>query len=169
MRSSVQGVPLALVSCLACAACSPPLGPLDPGPGNQVDVAFASEPPNGTPAQATPLGTSTTGNVTVWVTSNAIGGSDPSNYFVFRSGPTPGEFAFDGCFGAPLTSLTAGLWKVVDVKPETPQQQEPPVAMWTSEVEGGTGCFSNATAPLEAGTVYLFGLTATGGAGFYSL
>ncbi len=138
----------------------------DPGTGNQVDVAFASVPPNDTPDTATPLGTSTTGDVTVWITGNAIGGpGNASNYFVFRSGPSAGQFAFDGCFASPITAITAGLWKVVAAK-----QQQPPVATWTSVPEGnGMGCLSNEVAMLEPDTVYLYGLTATGGAGQYAL
>jgi hypothetical protein len=177
MRGGVAVVAAGLSLCLACGSSSssspssPPghiVPPRDasldipgPGPGNQVDIAFTSVPPNDTPDQATPLGTSTTASVTVWITSNAIGGSsNPANYFVFRSGPAAGQFSFDGCFGPPITSMTAGLWKVVDA-----QVVLPPVATWASV----QGCLSNAVASLEANTVYLYGLTATGGAGQYAL
>jgi hypothetical protein len=163
---------LTLGVCLLSAACGcssmPPAPPTpsdgipDPGPGNEVDFDFTSVPPNDTPDQATPLGTATTADVTVWIVGNDIGGSaNPANYFVFRSGPAAGQFAFDGCFGPPITSLTAELSQVVDA-----QQKLPPLATWTSTPDG---CLSNATAPIEAATVYLFGLTATGGAGSYAL
>jgi hypothetical protein len=165
--SPCRRAPLLLGVCLLSAACgsspAPPSdGIPDPGPGNEVDDDFDSVSPNDTPDQATPLGTSTTADVVVWIVSNDIGGSaGPANYFVFRSGPAAGQFAFDGCFEPPVTSLTAGLWQVVDA-----QQKLPPVATWTSAADG---CLSNATAPIEASTVYLFGVTATGGAGSYSL
>jgi hypothetical protein len=174
-------VVLAGLSLLACGSSSsspssppghivpPPDASLDipdPGSGNQVDVAFNSVPPNDTPDKATPLGTSTTADVTVWITSNAIGGSsNPANYFVFRSGPSAGQFSFDGCFGPPITSMTAGLWKVADA-----QLVLPPVATWASVGDSSAGgCLSNAVAALDANTVYVWGLTATGGAGQYSL
>lgn len=167
---------LALSLCLGCGSSSsspttyppwPDGGIPDPGPGNQVNVAFASVPPNDTPDTATPLGTSTTGDVVVWITGNAIGGpGNASNYFVFRSGPTAGQFSFDGCFGLPITGMTGGLWKVVDAT-----QQLPAVVTWKSTGDGdaGMGCLSNEVASLEPNTGYLFGLTATGGAGEYAL
>ena len=136
-------------------------GVLNPGPGNQVDIAFVNDAQNDTPDRATPLGTSTTNDVTVWGGENNIGGSTSANYFVFRSGPGAGQFAFDGCFTAPVTSMTAALWKVVDQK-----QVEPALATWAT---GSDDCFASSSAPIEGSTVYLFGLTATGGAGSYSL
>jgi hypothetical protein len=156
-----------------------------PGTSHQVDVAFQSVAPNDTPQQATPLGISTTGNVIVWIANNAIGGTDnASNYFVFQSGPTSGTFLFSGCFGAPITSMTATLWKVVDSA-----QQLPPVATASStpdESEAGSpdgatdgstdaepptasACLTFDQAVLEANIIYLFGLTATGGAGLYNI
>jgi hypothetical protein len=168
MRAFVVGLVLGFLG-LACGGPAPtaPLGILDPGPGHQVDVAFTNAPPNDTPETATPLGTSTTANVTVWITGNAIGGaSNPSNYFVFRSGPSAGTFAFDGCFAPPITGMTGGLWRVVDGK-----QQLPAVATWNSTGDGdaGRGCLANESAAMTANTIYLFGLTATGGAGQYAL
>ncbi len=168
------GLSLGIVGCGSSSSSSqttypswPDGGIPDPGPGSQVNVAFASVPPNDTPDTATPLGTSTTADVVVWITGNAIGGpGNASNYFVFRSGPTAGQFSFDGCFGLPITGMTGGLWKVLDAK-----QQLPPVATWKSTGDGdaGMGCLSNAVAALEPSTGYLFGLTATGGAGEYAL
>jgi len=152
---------------LACSTPSTPLGPWpdggvpNPGPGDQVDIAFNNTPSNGTPDQATALGTSTMDGVTVWIGENTIGGAgNESNYFVFRAGTEGGPFAFDGCFGSPITSMTGSFWEVVEAK-----QVTPPVATWSATA----GCFSNATAMMEPNTVYLFGLTATGGPGTYSL
>jgi hypothetical protein len=177
MRAAATiAAPLALALSVACGSSSssspttyppwPSGGIPDPGPGNQVNVAFDSVPPNDTPDTATPLGTSTTADIVVWITGNQIGGpGNASNYFVFRSGAAAGQFSFDGCFGSPITGMTAGLWKVVDAK-----QQLPPVATWQSTSDGaGSGCLTNAVASLDANTAYLFGLTATGGAGEYAL
>jgi hypothetical protein len=164
-------------ACLACgssfstAPAQPdggpgPTGIPDPGPGDVVDVAFQSIEPNDTPQEATPLGTSTTGDVTVWISGNAIGGSgNASNYFVFRSGPTPGTFIFRGCFNSPIDGMTATLWRVVDSAARLP-----PVATASSTPDGPTSaCLTFDQTVLDANTVYLFGLTATGGAGEYSL
>jgi hypothetical protein len=164
---------LALVSAVAvCGGCGSPAplsyGYLVPGPGNQVDIAFDDDGQNFTPAHAAPLGTSTTSDVTVWVGENTIGGAHPSSYYVFKSGPAAGTFAFDGCFSAPITSMTASLWKVTDVDQHA-EQQTPPVGTWASTPDGASGCFASSTAPMEASTIYLFGLTALGGAGTYSL
>jgi hypothetical protein len=139
----------------------------DPGAGDAVDVAFQSVAPNDTPEDATPLGTSTMGDVTVWATNNTIGGpGNESNYFVFRSGPTSGTFLFRGCFGAPLTGMTATLWQVVDGT-----EQLPPVGTQSADVDndGAEACLNFDQAVLAPNTVYLFGLTATGEAGLYSL
>jgi hypothetical protein len=138
----------------------------DPGSGNQVDIAFKQLFPDDTPGQATPLGTSTMSDVTVWITDNMIGGTgNASNYFVFRSGPATGTFIFRGCFDSPITGMTAGLWRVVDGK-----QQTPPVGTATSTPDGPTmQCLVFDQSVLAPDTVYLFGLTATGGAGLYSL
>jgi hypothetical protein len=134
-----------------------------PGPGSAVDTAFADVEPNDTPQEATPLGTSLNpngdGSVIPWVPQNAIGGTaNPADYFVFRTSPEAGELTFDMCYQAPVTSLTASLWKVVDAK-----QQKKPVATWSIP----TSCQDSFSAPVEACTVYLFGLLATGGAGSY--
>ncbi len=143
---------------LACS--SKPLGPLDPGGGNQVDVAFNDQEPNDTPEQATPLGVSSMADVTVWVGENAVGGPEnPADYFVFESSGSPGTFAFNMCFTPAITGLTASLWKVVDEK-----QQTPPIATWTLS----SNCDTSESAPMDANTVYLFGVLATGGAGFYT-
>src|ERR1700678_1519715 len=108
MSPSSRRALLTLGVCLLTAACggspapAPSDGIPDPGPGNEVDFDFTNVPPNDTPDQATPLGTSTMADVTVWIVSNDIGGSaDPANYFVFRSGPAAGQFAFAGWFGPP--------------------------------------------------------------------
>ncbi len=171
MRASLRHLlHLLALPCLGCGGPSTPTptgGIPDPGTGNQVDLAFDNVPPNDTPDQATPLGTSTLADVTVWMGNNHIGGEgNAANYFVFRSAPTPGKFAFNGCYTPPITGLTARLWKVVDARAE-----DPPVATWKSAKDGdaGTGCLTNESAALEAGTVYLYGLTALGGAGTYSL
>jgi hypothetical protein len=142
------------------------MGIPDPGPGGTVDVSFQSVEPNDTPQEATPLGTSTMGDVTVWMTNNTIGGDgNRSNYFVFTSGPTSGTFIFRGCFDSPITGMTATLWKVVDSS-----EQLPPVATASSVPDGpGMACLTFDQTVLEPNTVYLFGLTATGGAGQYSL
>jgi hypothetical protein len=139
----------------------------DPGAGDAVDVAFQSVAPNDTPEDATPLGTSTMGDVTVWATNNTIGGAgNESNYFVFRSGPTSGTFLFRGCFGVPLTGMTATLWEVVNGA-----EQLPPVGTQSATVDedAAQACLNFDQAVLVPNTVYLFGLTATGEAGLYSL
>lgn len=132
-----------------------------PGTGNGVDSNFTSKEPNDTPQHATPLGVASTGSVHVRVTSNTIGGSDTSDYFVFKSGATAGQFTFNICFSAPTTSMTATLWKVVGGA-----EQMPPVGTWTST---GT-CVTDMTTPaaLEVSTEYLLGLTARGGSSTYS-
>jgi hypothetical protein len=133
----------------------------DPGTSNQVDQDFTNMGPNDTPQHATPLGIGMQPGVGVWVGGNMIGGSTTSNYFVFKSSPKPGPFTFDICYMAPVTGMTATLWKVVNGS-----QQMPPVGTWT----GTTGCVLDTMAApmLEASTEYLFGLTAMGGAGSYS-
>jgi hypothetical protein len=133
----------------------------DPGTSDGVDNNFTDVEPNNTPDQATPLGVAAGAGVAVWVNGNTIGGpSNPADYFVFKSNAAAGQFTFDVCFGAPITAMTATLSKVVDG-----EEQTPPVGMWTSSM----GCVTDNSAPaeLEASTVYLFGLTATGGVGMY--
>jgi len=177
MRRSLVRYAILLAPILACGSGSAPPAQSDggmgmrgipvPGPGHAVDVAFQSVVPNDTPARATPLGTSTMNDVTVWVTNNAIGGaSNASNYFVFRSGPSSGMFVFEGCFQAPLETMTATLWKV----DASGSEQLPPVGTAASKPDGdASACLTFSETVLEANTVYLFGLTATGGAGEYSL
>jgi hypothetical protein len=132
----------------------------DPGVGNQVDIAFVDLEPNDTPEQATPLGVSQLADLYPWVTGNKIGGArDAADYFVFQSASTAGEFEFDMCFMTPITGMTASLWKVV-----CGVQQTPPIGTWTIT----TTCTTNFAVPLEASTVYLFGVFATGGAGTYT-
>jgi hypothetical protein len=130
-----------------------------PGSNNVVNTAFNSVEPNDTPEEATPLGVAASGDLIIWVGANTIGGDNPANYFVFESGPTPSELEFNMCYSTPITGMTASLWQVVDCV-----QQTPPIATWTI----GTTCSSNFTAPLEASTVYLFGVEATGEAGTYT-
>jgi hypothetical protein len=131
-----------------------------PGGGDQVDIAFNDIEPNNTPEQATPLGVSTETDLYPWVNSNTIGGADnPADYFVFQSAPKAGLFEFNMCFNAPLTGMTASLWKV-----NCGVQQTPPIGTWTVS----NTCASTFTAPLEASTVYLFGVFATGEAGTYN-
>jgi hypothetical protein len=116
-----------------------------PGSVDNVDNNFGDVEPNNTPSEATPLGTAMGADVNVWVNGNNIGG--------------PGN-PVDICFAAPTTAMTATLWKVVNSV-----EQQPPVGSWTSS----STCVTDMTpAPLEASSVYLFGLTATGGAGMYS-
>jgi hypothetical protein len=134
----------------------------DPGTVDQVDNDFTDMEPNNTPSQATPLGIAQGGGVFVWVNGNEIGGSgNPADYFVFQNGPTAGPLSFDICFDAPVTAMTATLWKVVGG-----DQQLPALGTWTS----ANGCVTDPTAMpmLDANTVYLFGLTATGGPGMYA-
>jgi hypothetical protein len=133
----------------------------DPGAGSQVDQDFTSKEPNNTPQQATPLGTSMLSGVNVWVNGNTVGGAtNNADYFVFKSGPQAGPFTFDVCFSAPLTGLTATLWKVVGG-----QEQMPPVGTWMST----STCVTNQgmMVQLDASTDYLFGLTAAGDSGTY--
>jgi hypothetical protein len=133
----------------------------DPGTSDAVDNNWGSVAPNSTPAEATPLGTAAGADIYSWVNSNDIGGSDTTNYFVFRTSATAGTLSFDFCFASPLTSMTATMWVVANGV-----QQEPAVATWNST---GT-CVTNmpTPTPIEASTVYLFELTGTGGAGTYS-
>ena len=60
---------------------------------------------------------------------------------------------------APITTLTASLWKVDGL-----QVLDPPIATWPIS----TSCAASLTAPIEASTVYLFGVLATGGPGTYT-
>jgi hypothetical protein len=132
----------------------------DPGTGNGVDNNFGSVEPNDTPAHATPLGVSTAAGVAVWVSGNSTSATDGSDYFVFKSGQA-GPFSFNICFGTGgITAMTATLWKV-----SNGQQMMPPIHQWTSSAS----CLQTAAgdASLEASTVYLFGVQATG-AGMYS-
>ena len=131
------------------------------GTNDQVDCDFLDVEPNNTPQQATPLGTAMSGDIAVWVNGNNIGGSNTADYFVFETAPEAGTFSFDICFAAPVTGMTATLWKV-----EGGAEQTPPVGTWNSAM----GCVTDMAmaAPLEASTEYLFGLTATGGAGSYA-
>jgi hypothetical protein len=159
---------------LGCGSGSTPghneggVGVPDPGPGNEVDTDFNNPATgtNDTPETATPLGTSTTPDVTVWVGDNQIGQANhKSNYFVFRSGPASGTFLFRGCFSSPLEGLTASLWKV-----KNGEELLPAVETQSSTADGkNLQCLDFDQPVLEANTVYLFGLTATKGAGLYSL
>jgi hypothetical protein len=134
----------------------------DPGTSDQVDQDWTNVEPNNTPAQATPLGVAM-GDIWTWVSSNTAGGSNTSDYFVFKSaaGPDAGTLHFDMCFGAPITSMTASLWKV-----SGGVQQQPALATWNST--GGCVTDNGAELPLSPSTVYLVGLTITGDAGTYS-
>ncbi len=133
----------------------------DPGTGHGVDGDFADVEPNDTPSQATPLGIAASSTVRVWVTNNSIGGSDTADYFVFKSGAAAGTFSFDMCFSGSIGGLTATLWTV-----SNGQMVTPPVGTWMS---AGTCVVSSGMgAPLAANTTYLFGVTATGGAGMYT-
>ncbi len=132
------------------------------GSVDNVDNNFGDVAPNQTPQQATPLGPAMGPDVNVWVNGNNIGAAgDTADYFVFQSSATAGQFTFDICFGAPITGMTASLWKVLNGT-----QQEPAVGTWTAS----TTCVTTGMtpAPLAANTEYLFGLTAQGGAGMYS-
>jgi hypothetical protein len=137
----------------------------DPGAGDAFDQNLGSVEPNDTPSQATPLGTSMGPNLYVWVNGNAIGGGDDADYFVFKSGPMPGEFQLGSsglCYGPPLTNLTATLWKVV-----ANHQIMPPIHTWTTSTGS---CLQSMAgdAPVEANTVYLLGVFGTGGVGSYA-
>jgi hypothetical protein len=132
------------------------------GSVDNVDNNFGDVAPNQTPQQATPLGPAMGPDVNVWVNGNNIGAAgDTADYFVFQSSATAGQFTFDICFAAPITTMTASLWKVVNGT-----QVEPAVGTWTAS----TTCVTTGMtpAPLAANTEYLFGLTAQGGAGMYS-
>jgi len=143
-----------------CGAPAEHLGPLDPGTGNQVNVDFVDVEPNNTPEQATPLGVANSSDLVIWLAGDEIGGEDdPADYFVFRSASASGELQFNMCYAPPITGMTATLWKVVDAK-----QQMPPIQSWTIS----TTCETSFSAPLEASTVYLFGVEATGGPGLYT-
>lgn len=132
------------------------------GPGNQVDQDFTEVEPNDTPETATPLGAAMNAGVNVWVTSNKLGGAtDAADYFVFESGPAAGALTLNICFSAPITEMTATLWKVVDKA-----AQMPAIGTWTS-----TGTCVQGPAmgvPMDASTEYLLGLTAKGDASTYN-
>jgi len=132
-----------------------------PGPGANVDNEFANVEPNNTPQQATPLGTSALNGINVWVTNNMTSTTDATDYFVFQSSPMGGPFTFNICFNAPVTSMTATLWKVVGGVAQTP-----PLMTWNSSATCVTNMGSAVT--MTASTEYLFGLTSSGGAGTYS-
>jgi hypothetical protein len=132
----------------------------DPGTGDAVDQDWTNVEPNDTPAQATPLGVAM-GDIWTWVSSNNAGGSDTSDYFVFKSAPDGGTLHFDVCFGAPITSMTANLWKV-----SGGVQVQPAVATWNST--GGCVTDTGAELMLLPSTEYLVGLTIAGDAGTYS-
>src|SRR5262245_19138357 len=86
-----------------------------PGSGNDVDNDFKSSEPNDTPSQATPLGKAMGKDVYVWVSGNTIGGGDDTDYFVFESGSTAGNFTLGMsglCWSGGITSLSVTLWKV---------------------------------------------------------
>jgi hypothetical protein len=135
-----------------------------PGSVDMVDNNFGSVSPNNTPSEATPLGTAMGADVYVWVNGNNIGGpGNTANYFVFGTTPTAGQFSFDICFNAPTTEMTATLWKVANGA-----EVQPPVGTWNSGASGTCVTDMATPAPLEASSVYLFGLTGTGGAGMYS-
>src|SRR5438105_2597134 len=71
----------------------------DPGTSHDVDNNFGDVEPNDAPSQATPLGVSMLADVHVWVNSDAIdGGGDNTDYFVFKSGSSAGQFTFDICW-----------------------------------------------------------------------
>jgi hypothetical protein len=136
----------------------------DPGSGDEFDNNVGDVEPNDTPEQATPLGTAAGPDLYTWVNGNSIGGTDTADYFVFQSGPMPGEFVLGSsglCWGPPLTSLTATLWKV-----ENAQQVMPPIHTWTNSVNN---CLMSmmGDAPVEANTVYLLGVFGMGGVGTY--
>jgi hypothetical protein len=132
------------------------------GTNDQVDCDFLDIEPNNTPQEATPLGTSM-GNINVWVNGNDIGGpGNTADYLVFNTPAQSVAFTFNICI-SPSVPFGATLWAVVDGA-----EQLPPLGSWN----GSAGCVSNtsppgATTPLAANTEYLFGLTATGGAGNY--
>ena len=136
----------------------------DPGAGSAVDQDFTSMEPNDTPAQATPLGVAKGPDITVWVGGNKTGGGDTVDYFVFKSGPSAGQFSLGMggmCWMGAVTNLTATLWKVANG-----QQVMPSIHQWT----GNGTCVKSmpGDAPVEANTVYLLGVTASGGAGTYA-
>jgi hypothetical protein len=136
----------------------------DPGTSNMVDINFGSVEPNDIPSQATPLGVAKMGDIMVWVSGNNAGGSNTTDYFVFKTSPMTGQFSmgFSGiCWSPAITNLNATLWKVA-----AGQQVLPPVHSWV----GSGSCVKSmmGDAPLEASTEYLFAVQATGGAGMYS-
>jgi hypothetical protein len=100
----------------------------DPGTGGGVNQDFGNVEPNDTPQTATPLGIASTADVHVWVTNNTIGGTDLADYFVFKTGPMPGQFTFDICWSM-VTNLNATLWQV-----SNGQMVTPPVHMWTGSM-----------------------------------
>jgi hypothetical protein len=134
----------------------------DPGTGTQINVDWTDVEPNDTPGQATPLGVAT-GDIYMWVGGNNAGGSNTADYFVFKSasGPDAGQFSFDMCYSTPITGMNANLWKV-----SGGMQQQPAVATWM----GNTSCVTDMGAPVSLlpNTVYLFGVTISGGSGTYS-
>jgi hypothetical protein len=134
----------------------------DPGAGAAVDNNFGNVEPNDTPQTATPLGTSASANVYLWISNNMGGGSDTSDYFVFKSGPTSTMFSLSTsgiCWSGAITGVNATLWEVANG-----QQVMPPVKTWMST----TSCTPPGTAvTIKPSTEYLLGLMISGGAGTY--
>jgi hypothetical protein len=139
-----------------------PGGIPDPGAGNAVDNNFADVEPNDTPQTATPLGTSAQAMLYLWITNNMGGGTDTSEYYVFKTGATAGTFTLGTsglCWSGGITGIDATLWKVV-----AGMQVLPPIQTWMSTAS----CTPPGTAPaVEANTEYLLGLTIHGAAGTY--
>jgi hypothetical protein len=134
----------------------------DPGAGSMVDNNFGDVEPNDTPATATPLGTSAQANVYLWVSNNTGGGTDTSDYYVFKTGATSTMFTLSTagiCWSGGITGIDATLWEVANG-----QQVMPPVKTWMSTAS----CTPpGAAITVKPSTEYLLGLTFTGASGSY--
>jgi hypothetical protein len=134
----------------------------DPGATHMVDSNFGDVEPNDAPATATPLGVSQQAMMYFWVNNNSGGGTDTSEFYVFKTGATAGTFSlgFSGiCWSGAITGIDATLWKV-----SAGQQVMPAVQTWPSTAS----CTPPTVSPaVEANTEYLLGLDIHGGAGTY--
>lgn len=138
----------------------------DPGTG-AMPMSWPDTEPNDTPEQAVPLGVGA-GQIGPYIeffgNGGHLGGGDEADYFVFKTGTTPGTtFIANACWNADLhvNLLDFVLYKVIDGQPlivvdssnRTDTDCERPQPFWSL--------------PLEPDTKYLFAMIHVEGEGFY--
>jgi hypothetical protein len=141
-----------------------PVGMTVPDPGSgAIPFSWQDTEPNNTPAGAVALGTSTGAGEATWfdgtATSGTLGGSDTSDYFVFRSSPQGGNFHAGPCWdgSAAPNLLDFYIYKVAGGQVG---------AMVGSSVTTDPACENvngSADITMEPSTVYLLELRATAG------